>query len=352
MQRDGTSSTPMTRLRPPPVWVRAMVVVAVFGAILWYASRRSIPPEPRTLSVYCFSAMEDVMGREILPAFQRAWKKQTGEKLEFITAFAGSGIIVDRILDEFTPEVALVSSEIDAFRLSRAGAVPGTIWKSLPNRGVVSRSPMVLVARPGNPKGIARFSDLAGEGVRVVHPDPETSGCGIWSLIGMYSEAEEEQDAAADLILSAWRNVTAEPQSARAALGAFAQGDADVLVAYEQQMLEAAASGPAPGEVVYPKPTMMTEHVVVEVPRNIRPRNRDLVDAFLVFLWSGEAQDMFAAHGFRSVDEARNGNAVDVGDARTLDDLGGAQAVGRRVVDTIWREQVLPGLQARNAPGS
>ena len=113
--------------------LRAVGVLLVFVLSLWSAHRRSSPPQPRTLSVYCFSALEDVMSGEILPTFQKRWRDRTGEKLEFITVFAGSGIIVDRVLQEFTPEVALLSSEIDAFRLSRAGAVPGTIWKGLPH---------------------------------------------------------------------------------------------------------------------------------------------------------------------------------------------------------------------------
>jgi sulfate transport system substrate-binding protein len=284
------------------------------------------------------------MNLEILPAFQAHWKEKTGEKLEFITAYAGSGIIVDRILKEFTPEVAILSSEIDALRLARAGAVSGTLWRDLPHRGVVSRSPLVLICRSGNPLGIARFRDLAGEGVRLIHPDPATSGCGVWSLVAVHADAAEPGNgkSARQALLSVWKNVVEEPSSARAALQAFEEGRGNVLVTYEQQGLERAASGKPPGEVIYPVPTVMSEHIVLQVPRNIDSGDRALVDAFIAFLWSDASQDMFLAHGFRSVNEEKNRDRVPVS-ALTLENLGGAREAGRRIVE-VWSETVLPVL--------
>ncbi len=51
-----------------------------------------------------------------------------------------------------------------------------TDWHSLPHQGILSRSPLVIAVRPGNPLGIADWADLARPGVRVVHADPGSSG--------------------------------------------------------------------------------------------------------------------------------------------------------------------------------
>lgn len=328
----------------PSIRVRSLVVVLAFGLVLWFASRQATPPQPRTLSLYCFSALETVMNDGILPAFQDRWRTRTGEKLEFIAVYAGSGIIVDRIVHEVTPQVAIVSSEIDALRLFRAGALADEVWKGLPHRGVLSRSPMVFLCRPG-PSNPTRFRDLAEPGVRLIQPDPATSGAGVWSLIGVYADAAAETGVPKgvdSLLLSMWKNVVHESSSARAALRAYREGRGDVLVTYEQQGLEQAASGNLDGQLVYPDPTVMSEHIVVPVHRNIESEDRELVEAFTRFLWSEEAAALLRVHGFRGPQGDADGFAAC--NARTLDDLGGAWMVANRVVDEIWGQQVAPAL--------
>ena len=83
-------------------------------------------------------------------------------------------------------ELVLLSLESDADRLADAGVGPARSWRALPHEGVVNRTPFVILVRPGNPKGIRDFSDLARPGIRVVHPDPLTSGGAQWAIVAEY----------------------------------------------------------------------------------------------------------------------------------------------------------------------
>jgi sulfate transport system substrate-binding protein len=79
----------------------------------------------------------------------------------------------------------------------------------------------------------------------------------------------------------------------------------------------------------------------------VRPQERDLIDAFVQFLWSEPAQTLFVKYGFRSVDDALNGGNPAFGaitDPFSIDDFGGWQQAKKDVVDAIWRKQVLNQL--------
>jgi sulfate/thiosulfate transport system substrate-binding protein len=136
------------------------------GALLLYALWPWLPvpgraEQPRTVVFYGFSILGEVMNEDVLPAFVRSWRRTTGERVEFATAFAGSGTVTNQLILGVPAQCALLSLELDAQRLADAGVVPAGSWRRLPHGGVVNRTPFVLVVRRGNPKGIHDFSDLA-----------------------------------------------------------------------------------------------------------------------------------------------------------------------------------------------
>src|SRR5206468_9190738 len=152
--------------------------------------------------------------------FARRWQAQTGEHVEFITSFAGSGTITNQITLGVPAQVALLALELDAGRLAKAGVIPPGSWRRLPHGGVVNRTPFVLVVRKGNPKRIHDFADLARPGVKVVHPDPLTSGGANWAILAEYGSAARRspghpQQAGLQALLGVWRNVTAQRSEER-----------------------------------------------------------------------------------------------------------------------------------------
>src|SRR5438552_10161362 len=131
---------------------------------------------PRTIVFYGFSILGDVIDHGVFPAFQRRWRERTGERVEIVSSFAGSGTITNQIILGVPAHLALLSLELDADKLAEAGVVPAGSWRSFPFQGVVNRTPFIILVRPGNPTGIRDFADLAKPGVGVVHPDPTTAG--------------------------------------------------------------------------------------------------------------------------------------------------------------------------------
>jgi len=321
---------------------------------------RSGPP-PRTIVLYGFSILGEALDQAVLPEFARRWQAATGERVAFITSYAGSGTVTNQLLLGVPADLALLSLELDARRLADAGVIPAGSWLRLPFHGVVNRTPFVLLVRPGNPKGIHDFADLARPGIGVVHPDPLTSGGANWALLTEYGSAVRRlpQPASADAVeqagyrslLGVWRNVVAQAASARAARTQFENGFGDVLVTYEQDVLPSGKKKPgqdAPRwEIVYPPSTVLSEHTLVVVDRNITPEERPLIDALVRFLWSEPAQRLFVERGFRSIDERLNGANPHFGvirDPFLVSDLGGWPAAKREIIERIWKGRVLPEI--------
>jgi sulfate/thiosulfate transport system substrate-binding protein len=314
------------------------------------------PVRPRTVVFYGFSILGEALNEDVLPEFARQWRQRTGERVEFVTSFAGSGTVTNQLTLGVPAQLALLSLELDAERLAAAGVVAPGSWRRLPHGGVVNRTPFVLVVRRGNPLGIHDFSDLARLGVRVVHPDPMTSGGANWALLAEYGAAARrappgppgsEREAGFEALRGVWRHVVAQAASARAARTQFENGFGDVLVTYEQDVLGDAARGTLPGEIVYPPSTVLSEHTLVVVDKNIASADRPLIDALVQFLWSEPAQRLFVRRGFRSVDEALNAANPAFGkiqDPFRVADFGGWDRVKKEIVDGIWRDRVMKGI--------
>jgi sulfate transport system substrate-binding protein len=137
------------------------------------------------ITLYGFSIMKEPLEKAIYPAFIAKAKREHNIDIHFTSSFAGSETITNQILQGVKAQVAIFSIERDAERLQQAGFVTSD-WHNLPQRGIVNKTPFVILVRKGNPKGIHDFADLAKPGVKLIHPDPVNSGGAQWSILAMY----------------------------------------------------------------------------------------------------------------------------------------------------------------------
>lgn len=303
---------------------------------------------PRTLVIYGFSILEEVFTAGILPAFQARWREQTGQEVRFYTSFSGSGTVTNQIRFGAPADIAVLSHTLDAYRLKEAGLIQHD-WTDSPYNGIINRTPIILIVRPGNPKGLSSFKTLRRPGIGIVHPDPQTSGGALWALLAEYGafalpEGGSAEKAYAGMV-DLWGNVIVLGSSARAARTQFEMGFGDVLITYEQEAVKDLARGEFRHEMSVPEWTIYSEHPAVIIDRNVTSEERPLVKAFLEFLWMEEAQRIFVEYGFRSVTDPRldaeNRFFSEVPHSFTVDDLGGWRRAYDEIVEGLWRNRVL-----------
>src|SRR5687767_2298490 len=260
-----------------------------------------------TITLYAFSIMKESLEKAVFPGFTAKWKQQHGQVVQFQSSFAGSETITNQILRGAPADVAILSIERDAQRLQKDGFVTAD-WHSSPGQGIVNKTPFVIIVRQGNPKGIRDFSDLAKPGIRLIHPDPVSSGGAQWSILAIYgselkksAEKPEEADKpkALQTLRAIWKNVISTPGSAREARTTFELGNGDALITYELEGLLMKEAN-APIEIVVPKATIFSEHPAVVIDKNVSPGKRAVIDEFMRYLWSDEAQQAFVKYHFYS----------------------------------------------------
>jgi sulfate/thiosulfate-binding protein len=305
------------------------------------------------ITLYGFSIMKESLEKAIYTAFAAKVKREHGIDVRFTSSFAGSETITNQILQGVKAQIAILSIERDAQRLKDKGFVSSD-WHALPQKGIVNKTPFVILVRKGNPKGIHDFPDLAKPGIRLIHPDPISSGGAQWSILAIYgselikSEKQTgEQDSARALqtLQAIWRNVFSTPASAREARTTFELGNGDALITYElDALLMKEGNAKADAEIVIPEATIFSEHPAVVVDKNVSAADRPVIDAFMQFLWSEEAQREFVRFHFRSsTNEALNKENKELATIKypfTVDYLGGWDKAYPQVIESIFRDQV------------
>jgi len=299
-----------------------------------------------TINLYGFSVKGEVVDGRIIPMFQAYWKNLTGKDAHFTTVYAGSGTVTNQVIAGAEGEVMILSTEWDAMQLRSKGLVT-TDWTTFPHNGTVTKSPWVIMTRPGNPKDLTDFPDLTKSGIGLVHPDPLTSGGAMWSIFAIYgselqkttvSEGTPNATQAEKVLGGVVDNVIAWQASARNALSQFDLGYGDALIDYECEALFMERDGRT-YDICYPESTIYSEHKVVIVDKNVDAKERELVQAFVDFLYTPDAQRAFADYGFRSVDDAINAAHPEfepIPIPFTIDYLGGWAKAKADIIDGIY----------------
>jgi sulfate/thiosulfate-binding protein len=340
-------------------------IAPVFALVALLAASSCLPkPASETgginITLYGFSIMKESLEKGVYPAFAAKWKSEHGQDVRFTSSFAGSETITNQIIQGVKAQVAILSIERDARRLKDNGAVTSD-WHALPQKGIVNKTPFVIIVRKGNPKGIHDFADLAKPGLKLIHPDPVSSGGAQWSILAIYGseimKAEQSRKAelpmgqhddrdkaqALQTLQAIWRNVISTPGSAREARTTFELGNGDALVTYELEGLLMKEAN-APVEVIIPEATIFSEHPAVVVDRNVSPADRAVIDAFMQYLWSDEAQRAFVRFHFRSSsNEALNQENKELATIKWpfyVDYFGGWDKAYPDVIEHVFRDRV------------
>jgi len=317
----------------------------------------SCMPKPSTetgginITVYGFSIMKESLEKAIYPAFSEQWQREHGEQIRFTSSFAGSETVTNQILQGVGAEIAILSIDRDAQRLKQGGFVTSD-WHEYPNKGIINKTPFVILVRKGNPHGIHDFPDLAKPGIRLIHPDPVSSGGAQWSILAIYGSelvksekqtGEKDEARALQTLRAIWGNRYSTPGSAREARTQFETGYGDALITYELEGLLMKQAG-TPVEIVVPQATIFSEHPAVVIDRNVSAAKRPVVDAFIKYLWSYQAQQAFVKYHFRSVTNesfnAENKEFAKIEMPFTVDLFGGWDRAYPDIIEHVFRDQV------------
>jgi sulfate transport system substrate-binding protein len=190
-----------------------------------------------------------------------------------------------------------------------AGLLPKDWQKKLPNNSSPYTSTIVFVVHKGNPKGIKDWDDLVRPGIKVITPNPKTSGGARWNYLAAWGYADGKfggDEAKVRGFLNAlYKNVPVLDSGARGSTTTFAQrGIGDVLIAWENEaFLLLGELGKDKFEIVAPSVSILAEPPVAIVEKNAAKHGTAaLAKAYLDYLYTAEGQEIVAKNHYRPRD--------------------------------------------------
>jgi sulfate/thiosulfate-binding protein len=267
---------------------------------------------------------------QLIPAFQET---QAGKGVRFSQSYGASGDQSRAVQNGLAADVVTFSLEPDMTRLVDAGLVAKG-WDADQHKGMITNSVVVFVVRKGNPRNIRTWDDLVRPGVEVIEPNPFTSGGARWNIMAAYGaqlKAGRTPEQAAAYLQELFRHVPVQDKSAREAVQTFVGGKGDVLLAYENEAINAQQKE-QPVDYVVPDTTILIENPIAVAARS---KHAGAAAAFVDFLRSEAAQLIYAQRGYRPVDQAAAAAAGFPRPPRlfTIRDLGGWPEVSKRFFD-------------------
>ena len=274
------------------VLVAALALVAVSAAATSAAEARRTSTN---LSLVAYSTPAGAFSK-IIPAFQAT---PAGKDVSFKQSYGASGTQAAAVHNGLSADVVNLSLAPDVSVLSQAGLI-GTNWNKDKFGGMVTDSIVVFVVRKGNPKNIKTWNDLIKPGIQVINPNPFTSGGARWNVMaawGAQIKQHKTPTQANAFLKSLYKNIVVQDSSARASMNTFVSGKGDVLLAYENEAIQAQQSG-ADIQFVRPSATILIENPIAILKGTKNPTE---AKAFVDFTRSDAAQNIWATYGYRPI---------------------------------------------------
>jgi len=243
--------------------------------------------------------------------FAKYWKQKTGEDVTIEQSHGSSGAQARAVISGLEADVVTLALAGDIGAISQNAKLLPPDWaKRLPQNSTPYTSTIVFLVRKGNPKHIHDWDDLAKPGVGVVTPNPKTSGAARWIVLAAYSygmKRNQNSEAKTRALIGAiYKNALVLDSASRASTLTFTErGLGDVLVSWENEAILALRDHPNDYELIVPSVSVLAEPPVAWIDANVAKHHTEaLAKAYLVFLYTPQAQRLVCKWGYRPRDTA------------------------------------------------
>ena len=243
--------------------------------------------------------------QQVNASFAKRWQASVKQPITIKQSHGGSGKQARAVIDGLPADVVTLALGYDIDQIARRGLIASNWQARLPNNSTPYYSTIVLLVRKGNPKHIRDWDDLIRPDVKVITPNPKTSGGARWNYLAAWGFAQKKYgspEKAKLFMAKLFRNVPVLDSGARGSTTTFVErGQGDVLIAWENEALLATKKlAPGKFEIVVPSVSILAEPPVAVVDKVAdKHGTRAAAEAYLKFLYTPEAQDIIARNYFR-----------------------------------------------------
>ncbi|MEO8384735.1 MAG: sulfate ABC transporter substrate-binding protein [Betaproteobacteria bacterium] len=244
---------------------------------------------------------------DINKAFAKQYAAQTKHSVTIRQSHGGSGKQARSVIDGLDADVVTLALAQDIDEIAERAKMLKPDWQmKLPNNASPYTSTIVFLVRNGNPKTLKDWDDLIKPGVKVVTPNPKTSGGARWIYLAAWGYADKQfggdQNKSKNFVKALFKNVPVLDSGARGSTTTFVERNVgDVLLAWENEAILAMRElGPEKFEIVAPSVSILAEPPVAIIDKVVDKKGtRKVVQAYLEYLYSVEGQEIAAKHYYR-----------------------------------------------------
>jgi sulfate/thiosulfate-binding protein len=243
-------------------------------------------------------------------AFAARYQAETGKTIEIKQSHGGSGTQARAVIDGLQADVVTLALAYDVDAIAERGLIAADWQKRLADNAAPYTSTIVFLVRKGNPKGVKDWDDLTKPGIKVITPNPKTSGGARWNYLGAFGYALKRygsEDKARDFVRDIYRNVPVLDTGARGSTVTFVERNiGDVLIAWENEAYLAIDEfGKDKFEIVAPPRSILAEPSIAIVDKVVDKKGtRAPAEAYFKFIYSPEGQEIAAQNHYRPRDPA------------------------------------------------
>ncbi|WP_413482770.1 thiosulfate ABC transporter substrate-binding protein CysP [Morganella psychrotolerans] len=249
---------------------------------------------------------------ELNPLFEKQWNAAHPDDLLTIRqSHGGSSKQALAILQGLRADVVTYNQVTDVQVLHDKGQLLAADWQSrLANNSSPYYSTMAFLVRKGNPKQITDWDSLLRDDVKIVFPNPKTSGNGRYTYLateGFWQQKNGVNSPETTKQMAKFlSNVAVFDTGGRGATTSFIErGLGDVLISFESEVNNIRHEyGEDDYDVIVPPFNILAEFPVARIDKNTeRNGTQAVADAYLDFLYSPAAQEKMTQFNYRVADQ-------------------------------------------------
>ena len=237
--------------------------------------------------------------------FMEYYRQKYGQDVKISQSHGGSGSQARSVIEGLDADVVTLALENDVALLEKVDLLEKGWVNKFPGSSSPYTSTIVFLVRKGNPKNIKDWNSLTEKGIKVITPDPKSSGGACWNFLAAWSYGREkfgnDEHKIQNFVKNIYDNVAVMDSGARAATTTFVENNqGDVLIAWENEAIATVREYPEKYEIVYPSVSILAQPTVAVVDKVAKSNGTYQISTeYLKYLYSEKAQEIIAESGYR-----------------------------------------------------
>lgn len=241
--------------------------------------------------------------------FQKYWKEETGQEVTIVQSHGGSAKQGRSVIEGNEADVVTLALAYDITAIEEAGLIEEGWQSEFEDNSAPYTSTIVFLVRKDNPKDIKDWDDLIRDDVKIITPNPKTSGGARWNYLAAWAYADKiydhDETKVTEFVKKLFQNVLVLDSGARGSTTTFVEnGQGDVLLAWENEAYLSIKEHPGEYEIITPSLSILAEPPVAIVDEVVDNRGtREVATAYLEYLYTDIGQRLAGENYYRPVNQ-------------------------------------------------